>query len=88
MGDTALNFPFRDGRSGYGFGWFLTAYDGEALITHGGAIAGFSSVFDRLPARQWTLIVLSNTKQGSDRQGQAEAVAASVLETLYAERNP
>ena len=87
-GDTALNFPFREGRSGYGFGWFLMSYHGEPLFTHGGAIAGFSSIFHRLPAREWTVIVLSNMKQGNDRQGQAEALAAALLDVLRSEQSP
>ncbi|MFN2635442.1 MAG: serine hydrolase domain-containing protein [Gemmatimonadaceae bacterium] len=80
--DTVLNFPFRDGRAAYGFGWFLMRYQGEPLISHGGAIAGFSSVLDRLPTRGWTVLVLSNGKQGVDRQGQAEAIAGVVLGEL------
>jgi CubicO group peptidase (beta-lactamase class C family) len=80
--DTALNFPFRSARSAYGFGWFITTDRGDSLITHGGAIAGFSSVLHRLPGRNWTIIVLANAKQGTDRQGQAEAVAGLLLEAL------
>jgi CubicO group peptidase (beta-lactamase class C family) len=85
--DTALNFPFRGARAAYGLGWFLTTDRDDALITHGGAIAGFSSVLHRLPERRWTLIVLSNKKQGSDRQGEAEALAGAVLEALRAQRH-
>ena len=80
--DTVLNFPFRDGRAAYGLGWFLMRYHDQPLVSHGGAIAGFSSVVHRLPARGWTIIVLSNGKQGADRQGQAEAVANLVLDLL------
>ena len=80
--DTVLNFPFRAGRSGYGLGWFLMSERGDSLVSHGGAIAGFSSVLTRVPKRGWTVIVLSNMKQGNDRQGQAEAIAAAILEVL------
>jgi CubicO group peptidase (beta-lactamase class C family) len=84
--DTALNFPFRGARAAYGLGWFLTTDRGDSLITHGGAIAGFSSVLHWLPGRRWTIIVLSNKKQGSDRQGEAEALAGAVLQALRAQR--
>jgi D-alanyl-D-alanine carboxypeptidase len=83
--DTALNFPFRGARAAYGLGWFLTTDRGDSLITHGGAIAGFSSVLHWLPGRRWAIIVLSNKKQGSDRQGEAEALAGAVLQALRAQ---
>jgi CubicO group peptidase (beta-lactamase class C family) len=83
--DTALNFPFRGARAAYGLGWFLTTDRGDSLTTHGGAIAGFSSVLHRLPEKRWTIIVLSNKKQGRDRQGEAEALAGAVLEALRAQ---
>jgi hypothetical protein len=82
--DTALNFPFRGARSAYGLGWFLTTDRGDSLFTHGGAIAGFSSVMHRMPGRGWTVIVLSNMKQGSDRQGEAEAIANAIIASLRA----
>jgi CubicO group peptidase (beta-lactamase class C family) len=82
--DTALNFPFRGARAAYGLGWFLTTDRGDSLFTHGGAIAGFSSVMHRLPGRGWTLIVLSNLKQGADRQGEAEAIANAIIASLRA----
>lgn len=80
--DTAANFPFRGARSSYGFGWFLTTYRGVDLVTHGGAIAGFSSVVHRFPRAGWTVVVLSNGKQGADRQNQADVVAAAVIDAL------
>src|SRR2546423_14714652 len=72
------------GRAAYGFGWFLMKYRDEPLITHGGAIAGFSSVVNLLPTSGWTVAVLSNGKQGGDRQGQAEAIGNAVLDVLAA----
>ena len=84
IADTAVNFAFRGGRASYGLGWFLVTDRGERVITHGGAIAGFSSVFSRLPDRGWTVIVLSNAKQGADRQNQAEVIAGAILNVLRA----
>jgi CubicO group peptidase (beta-lactamase class C family) len=80
IGDTVLNFPFRGSPSAYGFGWFLTSYRGAPLNTHGGAIAGFSSVVHRFTANGWSVIVLSNGKQGADRQNQADVVAQAVVD--------
>ncbi|HEX2080513.1 MAG TPA: serine hydrolase domain-containing protein [Longimicrobium sp.] len=69
-------------QSGYGLGWFLSSYRGEPLITHGGAIAGFSSIVNRFPGRRLTIIVLSNGKQGEDRMGQADALARAIAAEL------
>jgi CubicO group peptidase (beta-lactamase class C family) len=71
-------FTFADARTHYGLGWFLTTYKGKTLHTHGGAIAGFSSIFNRFPDDGYTVIVLSNGKQGIDRLGQADAIARSI----------
>jgi CubicO group peptidase (beta-lactamase class C family) len=68
--------------SGYGLGWFLSSQRGEPLITHGGAIAGFSSIVNRFPQRRLTIIVLSNGKQGADRMGQADAIARAIAAEL------
>ena len=69
--------------SGYGLGWFLSSYGGEPLVTHGGAIAGFSSIVNRFPRRRLTVIVLSNGKQGADRLGQADAIARAIADALW-----
>lgn len=69
-------------QSSYGLGWFLSSYRGEPLITHGGAIAGFSSIVNRFPGRRLTIIVLSNGKQGEDRMGQADALARAIADLL------
>jgi len=87
-GDTTLNFGLRSGRSAYGAGWFLISERGDSIFSHGGAIAGFSSVLSRIPHRGWTIIVLSNMKQGNDRQGQAEVIAAGILDVLRASVPP
>ncbi|HEY0143960.1 MAG TPA: serine hydrolase domain-containing protein [Thermoanaerobaculia bacterium] len=76
-GETA-KFDFGGASSTYGLGWFLSSYEGETLVTHGGAIAGFSSIVNVFPRQGWTIIVLSNGKQGSDRRGQADAIARAI----------
>lgn len=75
-----VEFQFSGEKSSYGFGWFLTSYRGKRLITHGGAIAGFSSVVNRFD--DIGIIVLSNGKQGADRRGQADAIAKALYDGL------
>ena len=66
----------------YGLGWFLTSYRGKKLVTHGGAIAGFSSEVNRFD--HVSIIVLSNCKQGADRRGQSDAIADALYDRLPA----
>ena len=68
----------------YGLGWFLTSYRGRKLVTHGGAIAGFSSEVNRFDGL--SIIVLSNAKQGADRRGQADAIADALYDRLPARK--
>jgi CubicO group peptidase (beta-lactamase class C family) len=67
-------------KASYGLGWFLTSYRGKKLVTHGGAIAGFSSEVNRFDGL--SIIVLSNGKQGADRRGQADAIADAIYDRL------
>jgi D-alanyl-D-alanine carboxypeptidase len=76
-------FGFRsDPAASYGMGWFLLRERGAAVQTHGGAIAGFSSVLTRYPANGATVIVLANGKDRGDRVSQAETLAGVVAEVL------
>lgn len=68
--------------SGYGFGWVLSTSRGAELRSHGGAIAGFSSIVNWFPQNGWTVIVLSNGKQGADRMGQADGIARALADAL------
>jgi CubicO group peptidase (beta-lactamase class C family) len=77
------SFSFGSERATYGLGWFLTAYKGRVLHTHGGAIAGFSSILNRFPTDGYSVIVLSNGKQGADRLGQADAIARAVADIIF-----
>jgi CubicO group peptidase (beta-lactamase class C family) len=69
-------------KASYGLGWFLTNYRGQKVVTHGGAIAGFSSEVNRFDGV--SIIVLSNGKQGADRRGQADAIADAIYDRLPA----
>ena len=75
-------FTFGGARAHYGFGWFLTSHGGRTLHTHGGAIAGFSSILNRFPDDGYAIVVLSNGKQGADRLGQADGIARAVAAVL------
>ena len=44
----------------YGFGWFTSVYRREMIITHAGAIIGFSANVIFLPKRKWAVAVFSN----------------------------
>jgi CubicO group peptidase (beta-lactamase class C family) len=66
----------------FGLAWFLQSYRGVELINHGGAVAGFSSVLNRFVHAGWTIIVLSNGKQGTDRRAQADAIARAVADVV------
>ena len=75
-------FAFGDARAHYGLGWFLTTFRGRTLHTHGGAIAGFSSILNRFPDDGYSIVVLSNGKQGADRLGQADGIARVMATVL------
>ena len=66
----------------FGFAWFIQNVNDRPVLSHGGAIAGFSSQLNRFVTSGWTVIVLSNGKQGADRRGQADAVAAVVADAM------
>jgi CubicO group peptidase (beta-lactamase class C family)/predicted TIM-barrel fold metal-dependent hydrolase len=58
------NFVSNSGkRLPYGFGWFVEDYRGTKLIWHGGNWGtGFSAIYLKVPERNLTLIVLSNSE--------------------------
>jgi CubicO group peptidase (beta-lactamase class C family) len=66
----------------FGLAWFLQSYRGVDLINHGGAVAGFSSALNRFVTVGWTIIVLSNGKQGADRRAQADAIARVIADVV------
>lgn len=66
----------------FGLAWFLQSYRGVELINHGGAVAGFSSVLNRFVQAGWTIIVLSNGKQGTDRRAQADGIARVIADVV------
>jgi CubicO group peptidase (beta-lactamase class C family) len=59
----------------YGFGWFVTAFGGHRLLTHGGAIEGFSSNLYHFPDRRLTIAVLANSKNRDDGKAPVDLLA-------------
>ena len=46
--------------AGYGFGWFLEAYNGRVRTWHYGSTRGFSTAIQRFPNEKLTIVVLCN----------------------------
>jgi len=47
--------------SSYGFGWFISSLRGEKVVEHSGGWAGYATHILRMPSRQITAIVLTNS---------------------------
>jgi CubicO group peptidase (beta-lactamase class C family) len=45
----------------YGYGWIIDSLYGKRMLSHGGGIHGFTSMFSRLPADDVCIVLLSNT---------------------------
>lgn len=50
----------------YGFGWYIDQYRGKKLLRHNGGTTGFSTVIERYPDDQFTVIMLTN-RSNADR---------------------
>ncbi len=68
--------------SSYGFGWFLTRFSGHRLLTHGGAIEGFSSNLYFFPDARLIVGILSNTKGRLDGKPHVEILAQRLSSIL------
>jgi len=53
----------------YALGWFVTEYNGEALVWHYGYDTAISSLLIKVPARKITFVLLANSDQLSARFG-------------------
>jgi CubicO group peptidase (beta-lactamase class C family) len=45
----------------YGYGWIIDSLYGKRMLSHGGGIHGFTSMFSRIPADDVCIVLLSNT---------------------------
>src|SRR5579863_1269556 len=50
--------------SSYGFGWFISSLHGEKVVEHSGGWSGYATHILRVPSRQVTAIVLTNSSNG------------------------
>lgn len=66
--------PVGPGRT-YGFGWFLGTLDGHKNIGHSGVTSGFSAANEMYPDDHLTIIILSNTDEGSFANELARKIA-------------
>lgn len=65
---------------GYGMGWDVAVIDGRRRVAHGGALAGFRTMYARYPDQGWAVIVLTNSASGqSDTLERAVAKLLPVL---------
>jgi CubicO group peptidase (beta-lactamase class C family) len=63
---------------GYGFGWFITRVEDRRLLTHGGAITGFSANLYHFPDERLTIAVLANAKGRDDGAAPVDPLARSI----------
>jgi D-alanyl-D-alanine carboxypeptidase len=64
-----------NGARTYGFGWFLDTVDGHKNIGHSGITSGFSAANELFPDDHLTIIILSNTDEGSFAAALAKKIA-------------
>ncbi|CEJ60832.1 hypothetical protein PMG11_09389 [Penicillium brasilianum] len=50
----------------YGLGWMLDSYNGEVIVSHGGAQFGYGACVVLLPRRNFGLVLLGNNMNGVD----------------------
>jgi CubicO group peptidase (beta-lactamase class C family) len=66
--------------SGYGYGWFISDYQGHRVVEHGGGINGFTTYEMTLPEDRIFLAVLANSAvEGRDPEPRAVKIAGIVL---------
>jgi D-alanyl-D-alanine carboxypeptidase len=65
--------------TGYGFGWFVGSAFGQRTIEHSGGIHGFSSFQLWLPARDLSVVVLSNSAGGLRSPGAVALDLAGIV---------
>lgn len=81
------SFKLKDGTDArYGFGWFISSYEGHRLIEHGGGIPGFTSYALIMPEDEILVALLTNSAiQGRIPEPLAFRVACLTLGKPYKE---
>lgn len=62
----------------YGYGWIIDTINGKKMVYHSGGIAGFSSMFIRIPSDNICISLLNN-KEGTE----LENIGRKILKILY-----
>ncbi len=65
---------------GYGFGWDVSMIDGRRRVAHGGALAGFRTMYARYPDQGWAVFLLTNST--SARSNGLERAVSQLLPVL------
>ena len=50
----------------YGYGWRLETYKNNKVVYHTGSTRGFRNIIYRVPAKHFTIIILTNRDEGSE----------------------
>jgi CubicO group peptidase (beta-lactamase class C family) len=62
----------------YGYGWRVTTFKNRLLVSHGGSLPGFRSIYCRFPADKTAFIILTNSDHTN-----AAVIAQGISEILY-----
>ena len=62
----------------YGYGWNVTDFKNRLLVSHGGSLPGFRSIYYRFPADKTAFIILTNSDHTN-----AGVIAKGIAEILY-----
>lgn len=65
-------------KNDYGYGWFISSFDGNKTIGHSGGAAGFRSNFIMISDKDICIVVLSNSEQVY-----ARFITGKLLEVLF-----
>jgi CubicO group peptidase (beta-lactamase class C family) len=77
---TAVELRMFDAPASYGFGWFLTRFAGRQMVTHGGAIEGYSANLYHFPDDRLTIALVANVKGRNDGAAPVDAAARRLAE--------
>jgi D-alanyl-D-alanine carboxypeptidase len=78
-------YQLADGkRTGYGYGWAVSSWQGSRIIEHGGGIHGFVTFALRMPEERTFVALLSNNAGGRSPEFLALQIAAHLIGRPYA----
>jgi CubicO group peptidase (beta-lactamase class C family) len=82
---TAVSVQMFGGAASYGLGWFLTRYAGRPMMTHGGAIEGYSANLYHFPDEALTIAVVANVKGRDDGTAPVDPLARRLADFCLAQ---